>query len=187
MKTLAGMVPICLPTSNRDRDPGALVERQERQGVSSRLWPEADRRYLQRWLEERYRWKDFVQSEAELRIWVADQIANGMRPWFTKFAGRFGMTGWLPVVEDIYTWHAQYDSYWRARDPMATVGIVYSQQTAATYGSSAYERAEAPILGVYQALIESRTPFEMVHDRLMDSEHLAPLDTHPAQYRGSLG
>ncbi len=60
---------------------------------------------------------------------------------------------------------------------MATVGIVYSQQTAATYGSSAYERAEAPILGVYQALIESRTPFEMVHDRLMDSEHLAPLRT----------
>src|ERR1019366_1853801 len=32
-------------------------------------------------------------------------------------------------------------------------------------------------LGWYQALIESRIPFEMVHDRLLDAEHLAGLKT----------
>ena len=37
-------------------------------------------------VEEAYRWKDSVQSEAEIRIWVADGVANGLRPWFTKFA-----------------------------------------------------------------------------------------------------
>ena len=31
--------------------------------------------------------KDSVQSEAEVRIWFADGVANGLRPWFTKFAG----------------------------------------------------------------------------------------------------
>src|SRR5438552_18137286 len=38
-------------------------------------------------LEEPYRWKDSVQSESEIRIWVADGVANGLRPWFTKFSG----------------------------------------------------------------------------------------------------
>ena len=37
-------------------------------------------------LEEPYRWKDSVQSDAEIRIWAADGIANGLRPWFTKFS-----------------------------------------------------------------------------------------------------
>ncbi|MCU0521645.1 MAG: beta-galactosidase trimerization domain-containing protein [Anaerolineae bacterium] len=124
-------------------------------------------------LEERYRWKDSVQSEAELRVWVADQIANGMRPWFTKFAGRIWDDRWLSVVEDIYTWHAKHDAYWRDRVPIANVGLVYSQQTAALYGEAAPDRVEAPILGVYQSLIEARIPFEMVHDRHMDAEHLA--------------
>ena len=38
-------------------------------------------------VEEPYRWKDSVQSEPEIRLWVADGTANGMRPWFTKFSG----------------------------------------------------------------------------------------------------
>ena len=32
-------------------------------------------------------------------------------------------------------------------------------------------------LGFYQALVEARIPFEMVHDRLLDAEHLAPFQT----------
>src|ERR1035437_5003668 len=38
-------------------------------------------------VEEAYRWKDSVQSAPEIRLWVLDGIANGLRPWFTKFAG----------------------------------------------------------------------------------------------------
>ena len=38
-------------------------------------------------VEEPYRWKDSVQSADEIRLWVADLVANGMRPWFSKFAG----------------------------------------------------------------------------------------------------
>ena len=39
-------------------------------------------------VEEPYRWKDSVQSGPEIRLWVLDGVANGLRPWFTKFAGR---------------------------------------------------------------------------------------------------
>ena len=53
-------------------------------------------------LEEAYRWKDSVQSEPEIRLWVAEGTANGMRPWFTKFSGTLYDRRWLPVVERIY-------------------------------------------------------------------------------------
>ena len=46
-------------------------------------------------VEEAYRWKDSVQSEAEVRIWFADGVANGLRPWFTKFAGVLRDRRWL--------------------------------------------------------------------------------------------
>lgn len=129
-------------------------------------------------VEEQYRWKDSVQSEAELRVWVASAIANGMRPWFTKFSGQLYDRRWLPVVEDLFTWHAAHERYLRNQASLARVAVVYSQQTAAFYGGEqAREKVEAPILGVYQALIEARIPFEMVHDKLLDAEHLAPFTT----------
>ncbi len=123
--------------------------------------------------EEKYRWKDSVQSEAELRVWVADSIANGMRPWFTKFAGVVHDDRWMPVVEDIYRRHHEDEPYLRNTASLARVGLVYSQQTAAFYGGAqAHEKVEDHALGFYQALIEARIPFEMVHDELLDAEHI---------------
>jgi hypothetical protein len=52
--------------------------------------------------------------------------------------------------------------------------MVYSQQTAHFYGGEqAHRKVEDHTLGFYQALIEARVPFEMVHDRLLDADHLA--------------
>ncbi len=124
-------------------------------------------------LEEQHRWKDAVQSEAELRTWVADGIANGMRPWFIKFSGVLYDLRWLEVVEDLFRWHHDVELYLRNEAPLARVAVVYSQQTAACYGGQeARQKVEDPILGIYQALIEARIPFEMVHDKLLDSAYV---------------
>ncbi len=129
-------------------------------------------------LEEKHRWKDSVQSEAELRIWVASAIANGMRPWFTKFSAELYDNRWLPVVEDIYKWHHRNERYLRNEKPLARVAVVYSQQSAAYYGGQqAQAKVEDPILGACQALFEARIPFEMVHDRLLGEAHLVPFKT----------
>lgn len=129
-------------------------------------------------VEEHYRWKDSVQRSPEIRLWVADGIAQGMRPWFTKFSGTLHDTRWLDVVEDIYTWHWKNERYLRNVENLARVGLVYSQQTAAHYGfENARRWVEDPSLGVYQALVEARVPFEMVHDQLLDAEHLRPFRT----------
>jgi hypothetical protein len=124
-------------------------------------------------LEEPHRWKDSVQSGAEIRLWVADGTANGLRPWFTKFSAAIHDPRWLDVVADIYNWHHMVEPYLRNEASLARVAMVYSQQTAAFYGGQeAQEWVENPALGVYQALIEARIPFEMAHDRLLDAEHI---------------
>lgn len=124
-------------------------------------------------VEEAYRWKDSVQSEAEIRLWVADGVANGLRPWFTKFSGVLHDQRWLKPVEDLYRRYARWEKYLRNERPLARVGLVYSQQSAWFHGA----RVEDHTLGWYQALIEARIPFEMVHDRLLDDVHLGGLKT----------
>jgi len=126
-------------------------------------------------LEERYRWKDSVQSEAETRIWVAEGIANNMRPWFVKFSGTLYDRRWLKVVEKIYQWHYRAEPYLRNVAPLARVGMVYSEQTDRYYGGHRWqEGSSGHELGMYHALVEARIPFEMVNDRLLDAGHLGP-------------
>ena len=124
-------------------------------------------------VEEPYRWKDSVQSEAEIRLWAADGVANGLRPWFTKFSGVLHDRRWLKPVEQIYQRLARWEEYLRNERSLARVGMLYSQQTGWFYPG----RVEDHINGWYQALIEARIPFEMVHDRLLDLAHLGQFKT----------
>ena len=88
-------------------------------------------------VEEPYRWKDSVQSEPEIRQWVAEGTANGMRPWFTKFSGTLYDRRWLPVVERIYEWHATHERYLRNEWPLARVAMLYSDQTETFHAGAA--------------------------------------------------
>jgi hypothetical protein len=125
-------------------------------------------------VEEPYRWKDSVQAAPEIRLWALDGIANGLRPWFTKFCGTLHDRRWLPVVEELYTWHYRNERYLRNEEPLARVALVYSQQTAQFYGGEhARAKVEDHALGYYEALVEARIPFEMVHDRLLDTAHVS--------------
>jgi hypothetical protein len=119
-------------------------------------------------LEEPYRWKDSVQSAPEIRLWLADGVAQGFRPWITKFNAKPYDRRWLKPVEDFYRWHASVESYLRNTENLATVGLVYSQQTAAAQSAGTRVRHEDAIAGWYQALVEARIPFEMVHDGLLE-------------------
>jgi Beta-galactosidase trimerisation domain len=129
-------------------------------------------------LEEPYRWKDSVQSDAEIRIWAADGVANGLRPWFTKFSGTLHDERWLKTVEELYGRYYHWEPYLRNEASLARVAVVYSQQTAWFYGhNESRDKVEDPTLGWCQALLEARIPFEMVHDRLLDQAHVSPFKT----------
>ena len=124
-------------------------------------------------VEEPYRWKDSVQSEPEIRLWVAEGTANGMRPWVTKFSGVLYDRRWLPAVERIYDWHFRHERYLRNESPVASIGLLYSEQTGRYHpGAATGDRAEDHVLGMYHALIEARMPFELVHEGFLTLERL---------------
>ncbi|HVU33185.1 MAG TPA: beta-galactosidase trimerization domain-containing protein [Opitutaceae bacterium] len=130
-------------------------------------------------LEEPERWKDSVQNGNEIKLWAIDGVANGMRPWYSKFSGTLHDRRWLDPVAELFDWCAAHERWLRNERPLARVGLVYSQQTGWFYRPTrgAPNPIEDAALGWYQVLIEARVPFEMVHDRLLDPPHLASFDT----------
>ena len=124
-------------------------------------------------VEEPYRWKDSVQSEPEVKLWVAEGTANGMRPWVTKFSGVLYDRRWLPIVEAIYEWHYRHERYLRNDAPLARVALLHSEQTETYHaGVAEGDRAGDHLLGMYHALVEARVPFEVVHEALLTPERL---------------
>lgn len=129
-------------------------------------------------IDDRNRWKDSVQNGEEIRLWMVDGIAHNFRPTFTKFNAKPFDKRWFPVVEQVFNWHYANERYLRNERSLARVALVYSQQTAAYYGwPDAASRVDDPALGFYQALVEARIPFEMVHDGLLDGEHVSQFRT----------
>jgi hypothetical protein len=129
-------------------------------------------------VEERYRWKDSIQHPEEFRLFVADGVAKGLRPWFTKFSGMIYDPRWLKPVADMYAMYHQWEPYLRNEAPVADVALVYSQQTWNYYGGEkAFEKVDDHANGFYHALIEARIPFEMVHEGLLDTENTRQFKT----------
>jgi hypothetical protein len=130
-------------------------------------------------IDDFHRWKDSVQGTEEMRLFVSDGVAQGLRVWFTKFHGKIYDRRWLGIVKELYNRYADWEPYLRNIANLARVGLVFSQATGKFYGAeNAREKVEKPINGIYQALTESRIPFEMVHDSyLTKKERLAAFKT----------
>ncbi|RYF77107.1 MAG: hypothetical protein EOO39_04770 [Cytophagaceae bacterium] len=124
-------------------------------------------------IEEEFRWKDSVQSDAEIRIWVAEGTANGMRPCFVKFGGDIYDKRWMEAVAGLYEGYHKNETYLRNTASMARVGVVYSEQTDRNYGGKPWQQKSGDHLdGIYHTLVESRIPFDMVNDRLLTPDDL---------------
>jgi len=128
-------------------------------------------------LATRHRWYLSTKSDAEQKLWIAEGVANGFRPWWTAFGGAPEDKRWMPVVERFYQWHQKHERYFRNRASLAAIGLVYSQQTAAWYGGpQAGEKVYDHFRGFYQVLLHERLPFDLVH-----ADNLEKLD--PPQYK----
>jgi hypothetical protein len=111
-----------------------------------------------------YRWKDSTQEDNELRLWVSEGVAQGMRPCFAKFHGKNYDDRWMDSVKDLYLRYAKWEPYLHNTENLARVALVYSRETVMYYGGGdAWRNVDDHILGAYQALLEGRVPFEMAH------------------------
>ena len=122
-------------------------------------------------LEEPQRWKDSVNTEAELRVWVAGGVANGMRPCFVKFGATPIDKRWFGPMEKIYQGFYRSERYLRNTASMARVAVVMATESAGET-QPWQQNGSFHMQGMYHNLIEGHIPFEMISADLLDAEHL---------------
>ena len=127
-------------------------------------------------LEDSPRWKDSVNTDAEIRIWAAEGVANGMLPCFVKFGATPIDKRWFKPVEKIYQGYYHSERYLRNTAPMARVAVVVNDNKVTdSYGNQPWQRDSSfHMLGIYHALVEGRMPFEMINTSVLDANHLKP-------------
>ncbi len=123
-------------------------------------------------IEEKWRWKDSVQSPEEIRMWMIDGLAHGLRPWFTKFNAKVHDNRWLPPIAETFALHAELEPDLGPLEPTAEIALLDPSTTLRTWHSDDRDDAEGHELGLYHALVEARLPFELLSDLVMDEASL---------------
>lgn len=104
------------------------------------------------------------KPEPEARMWVIEGIAGGIQPWWHMIAASHDDRRMYHSPEKIFNWHKANEEFLINRQPVATVGIVWSQENTDFYGRDQAEQlVEQPYRGMTQALIRARIPFVPVH------------------------
>ena len=108
---------------------------------------------------------------AEARLWMLDGIAGGLQPWWHHVGAYHEDRRMYRTAEPVYRWHQQHQEFLINRQPVATVGVVWSQQNQDFYGrDDADTLVELPWRGVTQALIRARIPYLPVHADHLDRD-----------------
>ena len=104
------------------------------------------------------------KPEPEARLWMLDGIAGGLQPWWHQVSAYHEDRRRYKIPEPILQWHRANESYLYNRRPLATVGVVWSQQNLDFYGrDDGGVLVELPWRGMTQALVRARIPFLPVH------------------------
>ncbi len=123
-------------------------------------------------LEEAHRWKDSVQNPAEMELWVADGIAHGLRPWYTKFNAGIHDSRWLDPVAQMFATHRKLEPHLEGTVPSAEIALIDPLTTLANYERERRAAVEAGEFGFYHALVEAGIPFEMLSDYRLEPDWL---------------
>lgn len=114
----------------------------------------------------------------EARMWMIEGIAGGIQPWWHYVGAYHEDRRIYKTAAPVLNWHKQNEEYMVNRRPVATVGILWSQQNMDFYGRDDSELlVDLPMRGMIQAMIRARIPYVPVHaDNIMrDAEKLSAL------------
>jgi hypothetical protein len=104
------------------------------------------------------------KPEAEARLWMVDGIAGGLQPWWHHVGAYHEDRRMYQTVGQLNAWHKKHEEFLVNRQPIATVGVVWSQENTDFYGRDDAEAlVELPWRGMTQALIRARVPYLPVH------------------------
>jgi hypothetical protein len=150
-------------------------------------WPGIQAKYLAslapekpRWMTASYFypwWRLYASPEAENRPWIAQQFANGVNTWlhinggYSDLFDRRSLAPMREVMQRLARWEQYFDGAHSA----ARVALVFSRHTQDNYGgASPHARYLDFVRGWYCALLEAHIPFDVMSDKLISQERLAP-------------
>ena len=100
----------------------------------------------------------------EARYWALEGFAGGIQPWWHHIGAYHEDRRQYTTAEALFTWHRDNEAYLVNREPVATVGMGWSQDNVHFFGrDDAATRFSQPWAGVRGALIQGRIPYLPVH------------------------
>jgi hypothetical protein len=105
----------------------------------------------------------------ETRHWMIEGYAGGISPWWHHIGAYQEDRRQFQTVLPMMRWHAENEALLYDREPVATVGVLWSHENIDFYGRDrADERVLQPWHGWMRALTRARVPFIPVH-----ADHIA--------------
>ena len=107
----------------------------------------------------------------EARMWMLEGIAGGIQPWWHHVGAYHEDRRMYSTAGPVLKWHQANEEFLINRKPVATAGVVWSQQNMDFYGQDLPDQlVELPWRGITQALTRSRIPYLPVHADHIDRD-----------------
>jgi len=104
------------------------------------------------------------KPEPEARMWMLEGLAGGLQLWWHMVGAVREDHRMLDNPTAVYHWEAANEVFLLNRRPVATVGVVWSQENTDWYGREhTEERVDLPWRGITSALIRARIPYLPIH------------------------
>jgi hypothetical protein len=108
---------------------------------------------------------------AEARMWMLEGFAGGIQPWWHMVSAYHEDRRMYHTADPVLQWYSAHEQYLVHRTPVATVGVVWSQDNNDYYGrDAARELVDMPWQGVTEALIRAKIPYLPVHADHIDRD-----------------
>jgi Hypothetical glycosyl hydrolase 6 len=107
----------------------------------------------------------------EARLWMIEGIAGGIQPWWHHVGAYHEDRRMYHTAEPIFRWHKEHEQYLVHRQPIAPVGVVWSQRNTDYFGrDDPADVVDAPYEGLTEALIRARIPYLPVNVENIDRD-----------------
>jgi len=104
------------------------------------------------------------KPEPEARLWMIEGFAGGIQPWWHHVGAYQEDRRMLRTPVALCQWHEANEAFLHNRQPVAAVGVVWSQENNDFFGRDDAElHVNLPQRGLTQALIRARIPYLMIH------------------------
>ena len=118
-------------------------------------------------------WRHTSKSPEEATMWMAQTTASGMVPWYHWLGGAPKDLRWRETGRSFMDWIAGHERHFVNHRSIANIAVLFSQRDNAFYKPPGGTDSTEFLQGLYYALLESRYPFDFVHEDDLDAQTLS--------------